>query len=335
MNIYDISKAAGVSTATVSRVLNNSPRVSHQTKEKVLAVMESAGYVPNAFARGLGLNSMKTIGLICPDTSDPYLARALALLEQDFRSRHYNCLLCCTGPELPARVQGVEQLLMRRVDGLVLMGSTVVESREKDNAYLRHAARSVPVVLLNGSFPAENVYCVICDDRRATMEAAQHLADTGRRNILYLYHSKNDSGQKKLAGYCLGLESRGIPAREELIRFLPRERAGVDQVRDFLLGLHAEGLAFDAVLSSEDLLSVGAVKYARVVRQSIPYELSVIGYNNTDLCLCCEPEMTSVDNRLEAICHCCAGTMLGVLAGREMPQETTFTASLIKRGSTL
>ncbi|MEG2703036.1 MAG: LacI family DNA-binding transcriptional regulator, partial [Clostridia bacterium] len=80
MNIYDISEKAGVSIATVSRVLNHSPHVSAQTAAKVAAVIEQCGYVPNAFARGLGLNSMKTIGLLCPNAADSYLAQALAYL---------------------------------------------------------------------------------------------------------------------------------------------------------------------------------------------------------------------------------------------------------------
>jgi len=81
VNIYDISRHAGVSIATVSRVLNNSPHVSEETRRKVMKVIDGCGYVPNAFARGLGLNTMKTIGLLCPDAADPYLARALACLE--------------------------------------------------------------------------------------------------------------------------------------------------------------------------------------------------------------------------------------------------------------
>ena len=87
MNIYDISRRAGVSIATVSRVLNNSPHVSEATRKKVMAVIEGTGYVPNAFARGLGLNTMKTIGLLCPDASDPYLSQALTFLERAFRQQ--------------------------------------------------------------------------------------------------------------------------------------------------------------------------------------------------------------------------------------------------------
>ena len=158
MNIYDISRRAGVSIATVSRVLNNSPHVSETTRKKVLAVIEGTGYVPNAFARGLGLNTMKTIGLLCPDASDPYLAQALAFLERSFRQMGYDCLLSCTGRELAARQQGVELLRSRHVDGIVLMGSTFIEDSSMDNDYIREAARNVPVILLNGSFSCENVY---------------------------------------------------------------------------------------------------------------------------------------------------------------------------------
>ena len=108
VNIYDISRHAGVSIATVSRVLNNSPHVSEETRRKVMKVIDGCGYVPNAFARGLGLNTMKTIGLLCPDAADPYLARALACLEHAFRQKHYDCLLSCTNRDLAARRQGVE-----------------------------------------------------------------------------------------------------------------------------------------------------------------------------------------------------------------------------------
>lgn len=336
MNIYDISEKSGVSIATVSRVINNNPHVSPKTREKVLAVMETCGYVPNAFARGLGLNSMKTIGLLCPNPADPYLAQALTYLERAFRDAGYNCLLSCTGRELDTRIQSVEEMKSRHVDGMVLMGSTFVEDREKNNEYIRSAARSMPLVLLNGSFPCDNVYCVVCDDQRATMEATQSLIDSGRKRILYLYHSRNYSGRKKLAGYKAGLESRGASVDDALIRYFSEDKMSVVQVRDYLLELDRKGLSFDAVLSSEDVLGIGAVKYARMTGRSIPGDLSIIGYNNSAFCLCSDPELTSVDNKLKTICDQCVAAMVGVLQGRrDLPQKTVFTGELIHRGSTL
>ncbi|MDD6051108.1 MAG: LacI family DNA-binding transcriptional regulator [Clostridiales bacterium] len=334
MNIYDISRRAGVSIATVSRVLNNSPHVSENTRRKVMAVIEGTGYVPNAFARGLGLNTMKTIGLLCPDASDPYLAQALTYLERSFRQQGYDCLLSCTGKDLRARQQGVDLLKSRHVDGIVLMGSSFIENDPADNEYIREAARNVPVVLLNATFPCENVYGVQCDDQQAVMEAVRYLLDSGRKRILFLYHSNNYSGRRKLAGYREAHVQRGLAVDEKLLCFFERDKGSVHQVCDTLLALEKEGLAFDAVLTSEDILSVGALKYARATKRRVPEELSVIGYNNSSLCACTEPELTSVDNKLLAICEHISATMIGVLEGKEMPQTTVFTGELVKRAST-
>ena len=334
MNIYDISRRAGVSIATVSRVLNNSPHVSENTRRKVMEVIEGTGYVPNAFARGLGLNTMKTIGLLCPDTTDPYLSQALNFLERSFRQQGYDCLLSCTGKELPARQQGVELLKSRHVDGIVLMGSSFIEDNPADNDYIRDAAKSVPVVLLNGSFPCENVYGVQCDDHRAVMETTLSLLDSGCRRILFLYSTANYSGRKKIAGYREAHAQYNLPVDEQLIYHIGYDKNNYHRVRDELLQLEADGLHFDAVITSGDSLAVGALKYARAVGKRVPEELSVIGYDNGNVCLCTEPELTSVDNKLPAICEHIVTTMLGVLEGKEMPQKTIFTGELIRRGST-
>ena len=100
MNIYDISKQAGVSIATVSRVINRSDKVSPSTREKVLQVIEQNSYTPNAFARSLGLNSMHTVGILCADSSDVYLASAIYYLERELRQNSYASMLCCTGYHL-------------------------------------------------------------------------------------------------------------------------------------------------------------------------------------------------------------------------------------------
>lgn len=334
MNIYDISRRAGVSIATVSRVLNNSPHVSENTRKKVMAVIEGTGYVPNAFARGLGLNTMKTIGLLCPDASDPYLSQALTFLEHAFRQQGYDCLLSCTGKELYARQQGVELLKSRHVDGIVLMGSSFIEDNPADNDYIRDAAKSVPVVLLNGTFPYDNVYGVQCDDQRAVTDATLSLLDSGCKRILCLYHSNNHSGRKKLAGYRDAHAQRGLPVDEKLMCFFDHDKGSVHQVCETLLQLGKAGVEFDAVLTSEDILSVGALKYAKAAGKRVPEDLAVVGYNNSSLCVCTEPELTSVDNKLPAICEHIVITMMGVLEGKEMPQKTVFTGELVKRAST-
>lgn len=334
VNIYDISEKAGVSIATVSRVLNNSPHVSEATRRRVLRVIEQNGYVPNAFARGLGLGSMKTIGLLCPDAADPYQSEALSRLEAAFRARRYDCLLTCTGSEAQDRVAGMEALRSRRVDGMVLMGSSFIEPTEEGNGYLREVAEEIPMVLLNGCYHAPGVYCVLCDDEQATREATETLARMGRRRILYLCHSRNASGLSKLRGYRAGLQNAGLPVEEGLIRLMGEDVRDVAAIRKRLLDWAQSGLHFDAVMTSDDRLAAGALKYARSRGLRVPEDLAVMGYNNSSLCMLCEPELSSVDNQLPAICDQVAQTMMGVLEGRAMPRETVYTASLCLRGTT-
>ena len=119
MNIYDISKKAGVSIATVSRVLNGSDKVSETTRQKVLDVIRETNYTPNAFARSLGLNSMSTVGILCSDASDVYQAQAVCYLERELRGNSYVSMLCCTGYRLEytaSRAQGLVMFL--RILGL-------------------------------------------------------------------------------------------------------------------------------------------------------------------------------------------------------------------------
>ncbi len=137
MNIYDISQLAGVSIATVSRVINGSDRVSARTRQKVLRVIEENGYTPNAFARGLGLNTMHTVGLLCADSSDPYLAQAVYNLEQELRLNGYDCLLCCTGYARETKEKYLDLLLSKRVDGLIFVGSQFTESAPATSAACR------------------------------------------------------------------------------------------------------------------------------------------------------------------------------------------------------
>ena len=124
MTIYDISEKAGVSIATVSRVLNGSNNVSEKTKKKVLDVINQYEYTPNAFARGLGLNTMKTIGIMCADSSDPYLAKAIYYIEQKLRANGYDSILCCTGYDLDTKASSMNLLITKKVDGIISVSYT-------------------------------------------------------------------------------------------------------------------------------------------------------------------------------------------------------------------
>ena len=331
MNIYDVSHQAGVSIATVSRVLNGNANVSEKTREKVLAVMEELGYTPNVFARGLGLGTIQTIGIMCSDSSDPYLAHAIYYLERELRSNGYDSILCCTGTSLETKQKYFNLLLSKKVDAMILAGSKFIEMRIRDNAYIIEASAGIPIMLLNGYLEAENIYATVCDDRSATHQAASLLSAGGCRNILYLYTNHSYSGINKMQGYKDALKDCGLPVREEYILKCPKD---VLAARSLLLGLHEAGLKFDAVLTSDDSLAVGAVKYAHLTGRKIPKDLSIIGYNNSDYAVCTDPELTSIDSKVEALCTATINTLMGVFNGSNVPAKTTIAADLIKRATT-
>ena len=136
LTIYDISQKANVSIATVSRVLNGSDKVSEKTRQKVLNIIEEFGYTPNVFARSLGLNTMKTIGILCADSSDIYLSKAVYYLETLLRASGYNAILCCTGYETANKESCMSLLLSKKVDGIILTGSNFVEREIEKNNYM-------------------------------------------------------------------------------------------------------------------------------------------------------------------------------------------------------
>ena len=331
MNIYDVSQHAGVSIATVSRVLNGNPNVSEKTREKVLKVMDELGYTPNVFARGLGLDTMHTVGIMCSDSSDPYLANAIYYLERSLRANGYDSILCCTGYDLEVKQKYFSLLRSKRVDAIILAGSKFVEMRAKDNAYILEAAADLPVMLVNGYLEGDNIFSTICDDKSAVEQAVSLLIESGHRDILYLYSSYSYSGVNKLEGYKKALRTHGIPLRQEMIRQCPKD---VEASRDLLLSLDRQGIFFDAVMTSDDSLAVGAVKYAHARDISIPDNLSIIGYNNSLLALCTDPEITSVDTKVEALCTTTVNTLMGVFSGVNVPSRTTIASDLIKRNTT-
>lgn len=330
MNIYDIAELAGVSIATVSRVVNDSPKVSEKTKEKVKEVMEKQGYTPNVFARGLGLDTMHTIGIVCPDVSDKYMANAVAYLEKRLRRYGYDCILYCSGYELEAKKTAVASILQKRIDALVLVGSNYAgDGDEEEVQYIVDAAEQVPVFMINGYVRCPNIYSVLQDDYQAMYDAVAAMIEAGRRRILFLYDSDSYSATEKRLGYEDALTDSGLPVEEELEIFLPND---VIEVRDALL--EKDSLEFDAVAATDDGLAVGAVKYAVRMGLSVPEQVNIIGYNNSEYAVCCEPELTSIDSRGDVLCKIAIDSMMELLDGKNIRHKKKIECRLVKRGTT-
>lgn len=321
-NIYDIAKRAGVSIATVSRVLNESDKVSDKTREKVLAVMKEESFTPNIFARGLGLGSMQMVGILCTDVSDIYYAAAVAALERGLRAVGLDSLLCCTGNDLSNKNDSINLLLAKNVDAILLVGSAFSERSGKSNTM--NAAKQVPVIVINGFIDCEGVYCVLCDEAGAMRESVALLHRGGCRGILYLYDAETYSGMQKLEGLKQGLEIAGI-AEEN--RFIIKTAKTVSHAREAVEGVLGSGARIDAVLASEDILAIGACKALANSGLRIP----VIGFNNSVLAECATPSLTSVDNMVETLCKTAVGMLRELLDSKQPPYKVTVAARLVER----
>ena len=185
MNIYDIAKLAGVSIATVSRVVNDSPKVSERTKAAVLKVMEENNYTPNVFARGLGLGSMKSVGIVCPDVADTYMAKAVSYLEKNLRGYGYDCILYCSSYDEEDKRQAVELIFKKQIDALILVGSNYSDVNGQAPDYVQEAASQIPVFLINGYLSHNNIYCVLADDFQSVYDITEELLFAGKSGFCF------------------------------------------------------------------------------------------------------------------------------------------------------
>ena len=326
MNIYDIADKAGVSIATVSRVLNGSPNVSTKTKEKVLRIIDEEGYTPNVFARGLNLNTMRMIGILCTDVSDIFYAKAISVIENALRQYGYDSLLCSTGNKLGDKQKYIDLLLAKRVDALILIGSAFRE--ESDNSHIEKASSKVPVMIINGLIDLPNTYCITCDEYTAMYDNVVALIKRGCHDILYLYDVESYSGMQKLNGYRAALKDCGLPITSSLILKVDKTPAAIEAaMTDFI----NRKISFSAVLASEDLLATSAMYVLYQKGYKIPEDIPVIGFNNSLLCECTIPKLTSVDNMLDTLCNTAVNVLRDVFDNKTVTSKMTLSAKLVRK----
>lgn len=325
-NIYDIAKEAGVSIATVSRVLSGGSKVKDSTRRRVEEIIAESGYRPNAFARGLGIGTIKMAGLLCSDLSDTFSGIAVSILENLLRQNGLDTLLCCTGQDISGGNRPTDRLLGKNVDAIILVG--LFSMGDDWISHIKKAAESVPVIIINGLLEHPNVYCVLCDEKKAVRENVRLLYEANFRNILYLYNLNSAlsySGVQKLNGYREGISAAGLDEDDALIVGCA---GGPEDIKQRLIALVGSGLYFDSVIASDDLPAVGACKaLARMGRR-----LPVIGFNNSVLAGCSTPEISSVDNRVEDMCEIAVQILCGLLGKSvDIPRKSVIDARLIRR----
>lgn len=331
MNIYDIAEKAGVSIATVSRVINGSDKVSDKTRARIMAIIEENNYTPNVFARGLSGDSIHIIGILVPDIADHFMSRAVSYLEKNLHEKGYNILLSCSGYSAEEKESHIRMLLDERIDAMILVGSTYAGSgNESHNTEsIKEASCKIPVFLINGYIESENIYCTFSNDYDASYELTKKFIENGRKRFLFITDSESYSANKKREGFTQALTDSGISPENINFLHLPNDIAVVSDY------LKEHPIDFDACYASEDGIAIGVLKYAQSKGKRVPEDVSVIGYNNSELCIAAEPEITSVDNRLKYICDGTVSRLLAVLSGeKEVEHRTSVACTLACRATT-
>jgi LacI family transcriptional regulator len=288
VTIYDVAREAGVSMATVSRVVNGNPNVKPTTRKKVLAAIERLGYRPNAVARGLASKKTTTVGVIIPDISSLFFSELARGIEDIATMYKYNIILCNSDQRLEKELQLINTLLEKQVDGLLFMGPEI-----KEDHLQAMSTASVPIVLA-ATRDADNILpAVTIDHFQAAYDATKVLIDHGHQRIAMITSPPNDplDGLLRFEGYKQALADAGIKLDEQLVA--PGNyfyESGLRIMNGFLQLPEPP----TAVFAASDEMAIGAIHAVQDAGLSVPKDIEVVGYDNIRLAEMVRPRLTTV-----------------------------------------
>lgn len=288
MNQRDIARLAGVSSATVSRVINNDSRVSPETAAHVWSVIREHGYVQNSIARSLRTSRTMTIGFLVPDIANPFFPAVLRGIETFCSENRYNLILQNTSEDEMQEARAVDILLRSRVEGVIAI-PTDSSGIQLDS--LR--SMNVPVVLVDRKVSVHKYDCVLIDNTGGIEQAVQYLADLGHRRIAMLHGTKTITpGEERLQGFVQGMTRAGLSVFPPYVvdgKFT--EDAGYRRVVE-LMSLTTPPTA---IISANNLMTIGAYRALVDLDVGIPETISLIGFDDFPLATYLSPPITVIN----------------------------------------
>lgn len=325
--IEDVARRAGVSTATVSRVLNQTDAVRAGLRAKVQAAVAALAYVPHAGARTMKLRRSGTIGAVFPTVDNAIFAQAINALQRRLADAGHQLLIATSDYDPVTEERQALTLLARGVDGLLLCGGG-----QSPELIERLQQRAVPVVhVMSWPAPAERI-CVGFDNAQAMKQVVKYLITMGHRRIAMLagVTRDNDRAAERVRGVREALAAARIafPASR-----LVERRYGLEPARDGLRQLMAVDPAPTAIVCGNDVLAFGALLEAQALGIAVPQQLSIIGFDDLDLAAHLRPALTTVHVPADEMWRCAADRVLAALAGGELQRATQIQVSLVVRDS--
>lgn len=290
MGIKEIANKIGVSTATVSRALNDKPGVSKELRNKILAMANEEGYAPNLHGRGLATSISQTIGFVVNKSNqtfweDPFYPLIMAGAEDYLSKIGYHILVNTINDQTTQ----LEQLAIIKndgfVDGLILAGPFIPAS-----LITRLAGSSLPFILIDNSLSQKAVNCVLSDDENGVYEATNHLIWHGHRHIVFLSGPIEwVSSRERLRGYRRAMEENGL---EPLI-LCGKEttlKSGAELMKQAL----DKWSNLTAISAVNDSMAIGAIREANKLGRKIPTDLAVIGFDDINLASVNQPRLSTM-----------------------------------------
>ncbi|OEV02450.1 LacI family DNA-binding transcriptional regulator [Streptomyces oceani] len=325
--LADIAQQAQVSEATVSRVLNGKAGVAAATRQRVLAALDILGYDRPV---RLKQRSAGLVGLVIPELTNPIFPAFAQVIEQALSGYGYTPVLGTQMPGGATEDELVDQLVARGVTGIIFLSGLHADLSADPGRYDKLAGRGVPFVLINGFNERISAPFVSPDDRAAARMALRHLTDLGHRRIgLAVGPERFVPSRRKAEGFAEGLRETGDVV------------TGATQHTLFTVegGHAAAGPLLDqgctGVVCGSDLMALGVVRAARQRGLRVPGELSVIGYDDSELNAFTDPPLTTVRQPVRAMANAAVNALLEETGGSPVPRtEFVFQPELVVRGST-
>jgi len=290
--IADVAERAGVSTATVSRVLSGLGGASAQTQARVLEAARTLDYRPSEVARSLKRRSTQTLGLVITDIENPYFPQLVRAVEDAARDLGYTVLLCNAAEDPDREAAYLELLADRRVDGLIIASSSL---GVRHRAWL--AAPPVPVVLVNTAAPDGELPAITSDNEGGGRLAAEHLLGLGHRRFGYLMPPpRNVDAPLRLAGVRAALRGAGIPPESLTVAHGEPLVPGGEAATVEILARAPDTTAF---IAYNDLMAIGALRALREAGRAVPAKASVIGFDDVPVAAYVDPPLTTIGQQTE------------------------------------
>jgi LacI family transcriptional regulator, repressor for deo operon, udp, cdd, tsx, nupC, and nupG len=326
--LSDIAHQADVSEATVSRVLNDRPGVSAETRQAVLTALDVLGYERPARLRK---RSAGLVGLVVPELDNPIFPAFAQVIESNLAQSGYTPVLCTQTPGGVTEDEYVEMLLDRQVSGIVFVSGLHADTAADHERYRKLIARPLPIVLVNGYVSGVDAPFVSCDDREAGELGVAHLVALGHRRIgLISGPNRFMPVQRKTAGYRAAMERLMGAVDEDLVSL---SLFGVEGGQAAAARLLDRGVT--GIVCGSDLMALGAIRAARQRGLSVPEDLSVVGYDDSPLIAFTDPPLTTLRQPVNAMAVAAVRALIDEIHGHATHRsEYVFRPELVVRSST-